>query len=226
MTSSGSRAVYSIGAVSRMIDVPVATLRAWEERYEIVRPQRSEGGQRLFSRDQVDQLRFVREKLDEGLGPAEAHRLLDERLRETPGRPSPPRSGHRVMILLAERDPYAAELAEYFLRTEGYDVALSFEAEEARQTYDTIMPDVTILDWLISGGEGAALCRDLKALSDRPGLVLSTLDLRDAALEAGADAFIQKPIDALPFVSAVKDLLGDSAFIAVRSARPAAGVAS
>jgi DNA-binding response OmpR family regulator len=126
------------------------------------------------------------------------------------------------MILLAERDHYAAELAEYFLRTEGYEVALSFEADEARRAFDTVRPDLTVLDWLISGGVGAQLCRDLKARDNRPILVLSSLDLRDAALEAGADAFLQKPLEPLQFVSAVKDLLGESAFIRTREAALAA----
>ena len=44
-------------------------------------------------------------------------------------------------------------------------------------------------------------------------LAISTLDTSDAALEAGADAFLQKPLDPLQLVSAVKDLLGASAFL-------------
>ncbi len=219
MTESlGSRGVYSIGAVSRMVEVPVPTLRAWEERYAVVLPQRSDGGQRLFSRDQVEHLRFVKERIDEGFSPAEAHRLLEERIGGLPDR-SPRAGGRRLLILLAERDPYAAELAEYFLRTEGYDVALSFEVDESRRAYRTMEPDLVVLEWLISGGAGEELVRDLRAQGDRPILVLSPLALRDAALEAGADAFLQKPLDPLLFVSTVKDLLGESALIRPTAAR-------
>jgi DNA-binding transcriptional MerR regulator len=210
--TAGSRGVYSIGAVARMVDVPVSTLRAWEERYELVRPRRSEGGQRLYSRDEVDQLRFIKQKLEQGLSPAEAHRLLEERM-GTPERRLPRGQGQRrLVILLAEQDPYAADLAEYFLHTEGYDVSLSWDVEEARRAFEDLQPDLTILDWLISGGVGAELCQELKRRSDRPILVLSSLDLRDAALHAGADAFLQKPLEPLSFVSTVKDLVGDSAF--------------
>jgi DNA-binding transcriptional MerR regulator len=46
----GSRPTYSIGAVARMVVVPVATLRSWEERYGVVVPARSDAGQRLYSR--------------------------------------------------------------------------------------------------------------------------------------------------------------------------------
>ena len=41
--SGGNRGVYSIGAVARMLDVPAATIRNWEERYATVVPERSEG---------------------------------------------------------------------------------------------------------------------------------------------------------------------------------------
>lgn len=49
-------------------------------------------------------------------------------------------------------------------------------------------------------------------------LAISTLETSDDALEAGADAFLQKPLDPLQFVSTVKDLLGSSAFL-----RPGSG---
>src|SRR5947209_5971722 len=110
--------VYSIGALARMLHTPAATLRTWQDRYGIVVPERSAGGHRLYSRAHVEQLRFVRDQVAIGLSPADAHRLLRERLEsgaglvenETPGDVD-------LLILLAERDPYAADFAEYFLRT-------------------------------------------------------------------------------------------------------------
>src|SRR5438552_15178909 len=74
------RAVYSIGAVARMLDVPASTLRAREERYSVVTPSRSGGAQRLYSRTQVEQLRFVKAQMDSGASAADAHRLLAQDL--------------------------------------------------------------------------------------------------------------------------------------------------
>ena len=68
--------IYSIGAVARMVGVPAQTLRVWEDRYSAVVPVRSPGGQRLYSRDHVEQLRFIREQIESGLTAADAHRLL------------------------------------------------------------------------------------------------------------------------------------------------------
>ena len=60
----GDRPIYSIGAVASMLGVETATLRAWEERYGVVIPTRSEGGQRIYSRDELEQLRFVVDVVD------------------------------------------------------------------------------------------------------------------------------------------------------------------
>ena len=49
--TDGGRPVYSIRAVSRMLGVPVATLRTWEDRYGLVVPERNVSDHRLFSRE-------------------------------------------------------------------------------------------------------------------------------------------------------------------------------
>jgi DNA-binding transcriptional MerR regulator len=211
----GDLPIYSIGAVERMLGIPAATVRNWEERYGLVRPERSGGGHRLYTRTQVEQLRFVKERLDGGLQPAEAHRLLGERLerggdlRSADGSEPPA----RLLILLAERDSYAAEFAEFFLRTEGYDVALALDADDAAHKFEQLLPQLAVVELLISGGTGAELCHRLKQSGAPACLAISTLAARDEALAAGADAFLQKPLDPLQFVSTVKDLLGKSAFL-------------
>lgn len=217
-----SKAVYSIGAVARMLDVPAQTLRAWEDRYGQIVPARSTGGQRLYSRDQVDQLRFIREQIDSGLQPADAHRLLAERRRQPPPRTEQPAAADdvhagddpaRLVILLAERDPYAAEFTDYFLRTEGYAVHIVLDASEAGQMFERRPPDLVVVDLMISGGAGLGLCHTIRERHAIPMLAVSALDSGDAALEAGADAFLQKPLDPLQFVSTVRDLLGTSAYL-------------
>src|SRR5437016_5306276 len=102
--SESRRGVYSIGAVTRMLGLASATIRNWEERYGIVKPERSAGGHRLYSRDDVERLRFVAARLEEGMHAAEAHRLLAERLDQ--GRSVAEElevEAPQLLILLAER---------------------------------------------------------------------------------------------------------------------------
>jgi DNA-binding transcriptional MerR regulator len=47
--SASTTGLYRIGAVAKMVGVPVATLRVWERRYAVVTPPKTEGGQRLYS---------------------------------------------------------------------------------------------------------------------------------------------------------------------------------
>jgi DNA-binding transcriptional MerR regulator len=211
----GGLPIYSIGAVERMLDIPAATIRNWEERYGFVKPERSNGGHRLYTRAQVEQLRFVMDGLARGLQPAEAHRLLGEQLERGSGLRSADEreQAPRLLILLAERDPYAAEFAEFFLQTEGYEVALALDADDAARKFEQLLPQLAVIELLISGGRGAHLCQRLKEAGVPACLVISTLDARDQALGAGADAFLRKPLDPLQFVSTVKDLLGKSAFL-------------
>jgi DNA-binding transcriptional MerR regulator len=214
------RPVYSISAVARMVDVPVATLRTWEDRYGQVVPARNASGHRLFSRVQVEQLVFVRAQMSQGASAADAHRLLADQaetgllLTPPPARPAP-----RLMILLAESDPYAAEFEEYFLTTEGFDVAVALGEDAARDVFTAAPPAVVIVEVLISGGEGLALCRFFREQDGVAIIVVSAVDVTAQAFDAGADAFLCKPLDPLQLVSTVRDLLRSSALLAGRSTR-------
>jgi CheY-like chemotaxis protein len=46
-----------------------------------------------------------------------------------------------------------------------------------------------------------------------PIVAISVLECHEQAIEAGADAFLRKPLEPLQFVSTVRDLLGSSAFL-------------
>jgi DNA-binding transcriptional MerR regulator len=218
--SVSDKSIYSIGALARMLGVTPATLRSWEDRYGVVVPERSAGAQRLYSRDHLDQLRFVCQQMQHGLSAADAHRALAERLagRQRSSIADRDEPGERA-ILLAERDPYAAEIAEYFLRTEGYEVFVVRAVPDAEGLVREQHLDLAIIDVMIGAGAGFRLCRDL---GERvPVLALSALDHRDRALAAGAQAFVLKPIDALTLVSATRDLIGTSALVKSANRVPA-----
>jgi DNA-binding transcriptional MerR regulator len=213
-------ALYSIGVVSRMVGVPVSTLRNWEERYGLVTAVRSSGGQRRYTRNQLAQLSFVVEQIDQGFSPGDAHRLLAEHVeqgadlfgaREADERPE-------ILILIAERDRFAASLEDYLLRTEGFRVEIASSAEDAEQKFDELMPQIVVVELLLSGGVGGRLIERLKQ-AGATVIAVSPLAAREVAAEFGATAFLQKPIDPLVFVSTVRDLLGTSAVTRQRSMR-------
>ena len=220
VSKAGDQPVSSIGAAAKILDVPVATLRAWEDRYGVVTPLRSGGAQRLYSRQQVEQLKFIKSQMQAGASAADAHRLLGEQLSEghMPAAPAEPETD-RPLILLAERDDHAAEFAEYLLRTEGYGVSIATDAQQTRLLFAERSPDLVLLDLLISGGAGFRLTRALRAESDVGILAVASMDAAAEALLLGASAFMRKPLERLALVSTVRDLLGTSALARV-SKRP------
>lgn len=208
------RPVYSISAVARMLDIPVATLRTWEDRYQQVVPARNHSGHRIFSRHQVERLKFVRAQITDGASAADAHRVLAEMTES--GRPltiAGAKPSPQLLILLADSDPYAAEFGEYFLKTEGFDVEVALGEETARDRFAQTSPAVVVVEVLISGGAGIELCRFFKAHPGVSVIAVSAVQAQDAALDAGADAFLLKPLDPLQLVSTVRDLLRSSAFL-------------
>ena len=215
MENQAEQGVYSIGAVAHMLDIPASTLRGWEDRYGIVTPIRSKGSQRLYSRNQVEQLRFIKAQIESGNSAADAHRMLGQRMAGGTVRIEPvsPQGERPFVILVAERDEYAADLEEYFLRTEGYEVCVAEDSTKARLLFQERSPDLVVIDLLISAGEGFELCAELAAKAPGAVLAVASIDVPDEAVRAGAAAFLVKPIAPLKLVSTVRDLLGTSALV-------------
>jgi DNA-binding transcriptional MerR regulator len=200
--------------------VPVSTLRTWEERYGLVIAVRSAGGQRRYSRIQLAQLSFVVEQIDQGFSPGDAHRLLAEQIDRgseiVPAGIGEEQTG--ILILIAERDRFSASLEDYLLRTEGFRVEIASTAEEAEQKFDALMPQIVVVELLLSGGVGGRLIERLSQ-AGATVIAVSPLAAREVAAEFGASAFLQKPIDQLVFASTVRDLLGTSTISRRRSMR-------
>lgn len=207
---NGTGPLFSISAVAKMLGVPVATLRTWEDRYSLVVPERTPSKHRLFTREQVDQLQFVKDQMDNGASAADAHRLLRER---TGGSPEL-RQEHaaevvnRPSVLLAESDPFSAEFQQYYLSAEGIASATALDYDSAVKTFEEQRPALVVVELVVSGGLGLDLCRYLKQRPRPPKvLAVSSLDSREQALTAGADSFLLKPLDPVRFMSSVNELL-------------------
>ncbi|MEJ5310666.1 MAG: MerR family transcriptional regulator [Anaerolineae bacterium] len=73
---SNDEPIYNIGSVARMTDIPAATLRIWERRYNFPETERTEGKHRLYSEKEIQRLRWVKARLDEGMQVRQAIRAL------------------------------------------------------------------------------------------------------------------------------------------------------
>jgi MerR family transcriptional regulator, light-induced transcriptional regulator len=74
--------MYNIKSVSKLLDMPAVTIRAWERRYNVVSPTRSESGHRLYSEQDIEDLRWLKVQTEEkGINISQAVKML-EKLRE------------------------------------------------------------------------------------------------------------------------------------------------
>jgi DNA-binding transcriptional MerR regulator/methylmalonyl-CoA mutase cobalamin-binding subunit len=70
--------MYTIAQAARLTGVTTATLRAWERRYGLVSPQRTEAGYRIYDEPAVAAVSAMRSLVDAGWGPAQAARAVRE----------------------------------------------------------------------------------------------------------------------------------------------------
>jgi MerR family transcriptional regulator, light-induced transcriptional regulator len=72
--------LYNIGVVARMTDLTMSTLRAWERRYNFPTSERTSGGHRLYSERDVLHLKWVKERIQEGMQTAQAINALQHQI--------------------------------------------------------------------------------------------------------------------------------------------------
>jgi len=107
-----------------------------------------------------------------------------------------------ALVLVVDDEPQILRALQTNLRGAGYDVATAATAQEALSAAAMRPPDAVILDLVLPDGSGTDVCRELRSWSSAPVLVLSVVGdeaEKVAALDAGADDYVQKPfgIDAL-----------------------------
>lgn len=111
MTQPNGSTGHPIRVVVRRTGLPAATLRAWERRYGVVEPTRSEGGQRVYSDEDIDRLRAIVRALQggrrisqiAGLEISEIERLIQEDLDAEPPGPPVTKANHAADVAHALR---------------------------------------------------------------------------------------------------------------------------
>lgn len=112
----------------------------------------------------------------------------------------------RGRILVADDEPSVRESVGYALGQEGYEVTIATDGDDADGKLDPgeAAFDLLILDIMMPGRSGLDLCRDVRARSPVPIILLTAKDAevdKVVGLEVGADDYVTKPFS-------VRELLG------------------
>jgi CheY-like chemotaxis protein len=119
--------------------------------------------------------------------------------------------GMAKRVLVADDEPLTAEMLALMLAFRGYEVVCAHDGREALERARETLPDLILLDVLMPGLEGLDVTRALRddpELRDRPVVLFSSEDESEIRWrEAGADLFLQKPIDIRALPDVVERLL-------------------
>ena len=102
------------------------------------------------------------------------------------------------------------ELESYFLNEAGFAVEFAADGIAALKLAEEIRPHIVITEVLVPKLDGLALCRSVKKnpkLNHTVVLIFSILAVQTRAREAGADAFLMKPLAERRLVETVRELL-------------------
>ncbi|MEG0191264.1 MAG: response regulator, partial [Lachnospiraceae bacterium] len=114
---------------------------------------------------------------------------------------------NKQKVLIVDDDENIAELISLYLSKECFDTKMVHDGEEALIVFDSYVPNIILLDLMLPGIDGYQVCREIRAKSNTPIIMLSAKgEVFDKVLglELGADDYIMKPFDAKELVARVK----------------------
>lgn len=113
-------------------------------------------------------------------------------------------------ILIVDDDEAIAELISLYLTKECFDTRIVGDGEAALAEVKNYEPDLILLDLMLPGIDGYQVCREVRASSDTPIIMLSAKgEVFDKVLglELGADDYMEKPFDSKELVARVRAVL-------------------
>lgn len=117
---------------------------------------------------------------------------------------------NKQKILIVDDDENIAELISLYLTKECFDTMMVHDGEKALIANETYQPNLILLDLMLPGIDGYQVCREIRAKSNVPIIMLSAKgEVFDKVLglELGADDYIMKPFDSKEMVARVKAVL-------------------
>jgi two-component system response regulator ResD len=117
-------------------------------------------------------------------------------------------SGERVLVV--DDEPIVSEVVQRYLIREGYQVRLAADGRAALQEARENAPDLVVLDLMLPGIDGLEVCRQLRAESSVPIIILTAKGEESdkiLGLGLGADDYLTKPFSPGELIARVKAVL-------------------
>ena len=182
-----TKTIYTTHDISRLLQVNPRSVINWIEQ-NLLPSYRTPGGHRRVRRD--DLLAFLRK-----------HQI-----------PTPASlvEGKFRILIVEDEEEVVTLLKTYLQRQGGYEVAAASNGINALIDVGRIKPDLLILDVMIPGVDGIEVCRRIKDDSANKTAIIvisGNAESEKKVLQAGADVFMQKPVDLEKLNSEARRLL-------------------
>jgi DNA-binding response OmpR family regulator len=113
-------------------------------------------------------------------------------------------------VLVVDDEPTIREVVVQYLRREGYATLEAGDGDAARELLEREWPNLVVLDLMLPGTDGLALCRWIRDRSQLPVIMLTARGEeadRIVGLELGADDYVTKPFSPRELVARVRSVL-------------------
>ena len=113
-------------------------------------------------------------------------------------------------VLIVEDDHNIADLLRLYLEKEGYEVAIAPDGVKGVERFRSEQPDLVLLDVMLPGMDGWAVCRSIRAESKTPIIMLtakSETEDKVYGLKQGADDYITKPFEMKEVLARIEAVL-------------------
>src|SRR3954470_10760741 len=110
-------------------------------------------------------------------------------------------------ILVVDDEKPIADILQFNLKKEGFDVHCAYDGNEAIKLVEEIQPDLILLDIMLPQQDGMEVCREVRKKYDMPIIMLTAKDSeidKVLGLELGADDYVTKPFSTRELIARVK----------------------
>jgi two-component system, OmpR family, response regulator RegX3 len=113
-------------------------------------------------------------------------------------------------VLVVEDEESFSDALSYMLRREQYEVEVAADGHEALKAFERSGADIVLLDLMLPGLSGTEVCRELRARSNVPIIMVTARDSevdKIVGLELGADDYVTKPFSSRELVARIRAVL-------------------
>jgi DNA-binding response OmpR family regulator len=122
-------------------------------------------------------------------------------------------ANNMTKILVVDDDEGILEAFKILLESEGYEVTTSPDGEELSKLDNNNLPDLVILDVLLSGKDGRVICKHLKenlSTKNIPVIMVSAHpNVEDSVKQSGANDYLKKPFDIEVLLQKIEEHTGN-----------------